>query len=256
MRLHAIGYRSLGVEAAGRDKQAGDVVVRLRAMTKRFPGVTAVDGVDLDFRPGEVHAIAGENGAGKSTLMKLLSQAERADEGEIELQGERVSFHGPKHAQQLGIAMVHQEFALAPHLTIAENLVLGHETSRLGLIARGSERRQARELLERVGLDVDPSRRAGSLPVAAQQRVEIAKALAIDAKVVIMDEPTATLTEREIEDLFGVIRTSPRTASPSSTSRIGSTRSRASPTASPSCATARWSRRSRRTPWTSARSSG
>jgi ABC-type sugar transport system ATPase subunit len=102
--------------------------------------------------------------------------------------------------------MVHQEFALAPHLTIAENLVLGHETSRLGLIARGSERRQARELLERVGLDVDPSRRAGSLPVAAQQRVEIAKALAIDAKVVIMDEPTATLTEREIEDLFGVIR--------------------------------------------------
>jgi ribose transport system ATP-binding protein len=175
-------------------------------MTKRFPGVTAVDGVDLDFRPGEVHAIAGENGAGKSTLMKLLSQAERADEGEIELQGERVSFHGPKHAQELGIAMVHQEFALAPHLTIAENLVLGHETSRLGLIARGSERRQARELLERVGLDVDPSRRAGSLPVAAQQRVEIAKALAIDAKVVIMDEPTATLTEREIEDLFGVIR--------------------------------------------------
>ena len=138
--------------------------------------------------------------------MKLLSQAERADEGEIELQGERVAFHGPKHAQQLGIAMVHQEFALAPHLTIAENLVLGHETSRLGLIARGSERRQARELLERVGLDVDPSRRAGSLPVAAQQRVEIAKALAIDAKVVIMDEPTATLTEREIEDLFGVIR--------------------------------------------------
>ena len=175
-------------------------------MTKRFPGVTAVDGVDLDFRPGEVHAIAGENGAGKSTLMKLLSQAERPDEGEIELQGERVSFHGPKHAQELGIAMVHQEFALAPHLTIAENLVLGHETSRLGLIARGSERRQARELLERVGLDVDPSRRAGSLPVAAQQRVEIAKALAIDAKVVIMDEPTATLTEREIEALFGVIR--------------------------------------------------
>ena len=175
-------------------------------MTKRFPGVTAVDGVELDFRPGQVHAIAGENGAGKSTLMKLLSQAERPDEGEIELQGERVSFHGPKHAQQLGIAMVHQEFALAPHLTIAENLVLGHETSRLGLIARGSERRQARELLERVGLDVDPSRRAGSLPVAAQQRVEIAKALAIDAKVVIMDEPTATLTEREIEDLFGVIR--------------------------------------------------
>ena len=160
----------------------------------------------LIFRPGEVHAIAGENGAGKSTLMKLLSQAERLDDGEVELDGEGVRFQGPRHAQQLGIAMVHQEFALAPHLSIAENLVLGHETSRLGLIARGSERRRARELLERVGLDVDPSRRVGSLPVAAQQRVEIAKALAIDAKVVIMDEPTATLTEREIEGLFEVIK--------------------------------------------------
>jgi ribose transport system ATP-binding protein len=182
-----------------------DHVVRLQGVSKRFPGVTAVDGVDLDVRPGEVHAIAGENGAGKSTLMKLLSQAERWDDGEIELDGEPVRFHGPRHAQQLGIAMVHQEFALAPHLSIADNLVLGHETTHLGLITRGSEKRRARELLERVGLDVDPGRRAGSLSVAAQQRVEIAKALAIDAKVVIMDEPTATLTESEIEGLFKVI---------------------------------------------------
>ena len=180
--------------------------MRFQEVVKHFPGVLAVDGVDLDIRPGEVHVVAGENGAGKSTLMKLLSQVDRPDGGEIELEGERVAFHGPRHAQRLGIAMVHQEFALAPHLTIAENLVLGRETTRLGLIPRGSEKRAARELLERVGLDVDPARKAGSLSVAAQQRVEIAKALAVDARVVIMDEPTATLTEREIEGLFGVIR--------------------------------------------------
>jgi ribose transport system ATP-binding protein len=183
-----------------------DAVVRIRGVVKHFPGVLAVDGVDLDIRPGEVHVVAGENGAGKSTLMKLLSQVDRPDSGEIELAGERVAFHGPRHAQRLGIAMVHQEFALAGDLTIAENLVLGREQTHLGLIRRGSEKAQARELLERVGLDVDPARKAASLSVADQQRVEIAKALAIDAKVVIMDEPTATLTEREIEGLFEVIR--------------------------------------------------
>jgi ribose transport system ATP-binding protein len=181
-------------------------LVRLSGIAKHFPGVMAVDGVDLDIRAGEVHVVAGENGAGKSTLMKLLSQIERPDKGEIELDGERVAFHGPRHAQRLGIAMVHQEFALAPDLTIAENLVLGREQTHLGLIRRGSERASARELLERVGLeDVDPARKAASLSVAEQQRVEIAKALAIDAKVVIMDEPTATLTETEIEGLFELI---------------------------------------------------
>ncbi len=183
-----------------------EAVVRFRAVVKHFPGVQAVDDVDLDILPGEVHVVAGENGAGKSTLMKLLSQVDRPDSGEIELAGERVAFHGPRHAQRLGIAMVHQEFALAGDLTIAENLVLGREQTHLGLIRRGSEKAQARELLERVGLDVDPARKAASLSVADQQRVEIAKALAIDAKVVIMDEPTATLTEREIEGLFEVIR--------------------------------------------------
>jgi ribose transport system ATP-binding protein len=182
-----------------------EAVVRFQGIAKRFPGVTAVDGVDLDIRAGEVHVVAGENGAGKSTLMKLLSQVERPDGGEIELAGERVAFHGPRHAQRLGIAMVHQEFALAPDLTIAENLVLGRERTHLGLIRRGSEKAQARELLERAGLDVDPARKAATLSVAEQQRVEIAKALAIDAKVLIMDEPTATLTEREIEGLFELI---------------------------------------------------
>ena len=191
---------------SGRFERQSAPVVRLRGISKHFGGVAAVDGVDLDIQRAAVHAIAGENGAGKSTLMKLLSQAERPDAGTIELEGERVRFHGPRHAQRLGIAMVHQEFALAPHLSVAENLVLGRETTHLGLISRAAEKRRARELLDHVGLDVDPARRAGSLSVAAQQRVEIAKALAIDAKVVIMDEPTATLTEREIEGLFEVIR--------------------------------------------------
>jgi len=121
------------------------------------------------------------------------------------IDGEQVRFRNPRHAQRLGIAMVHQEFALAPHLTVGDNLALGREQSRAGLIVRGSEKRRARELLERVGLSIDPGRRVSNLSVADQQRVEIAKALAVDAKVVIMDEPTATLTETEIDDLFGLI---------------------------------------------------
>ena len=180
-------------------------VVEIRGVSKRFPGVQALEDVSLDIHPGEVHAVAGENGAGKSTLMKLLSQLERPSDGTIEVEGKPVRFRNPRYAQRLGIAMVHQEFALAPHLTIADNLALGRERTRAGLIVRGSERRRARELLERVGLDIDPGRRVSTLSVADQQRVEIAKALAVDAKVVIMDEPTATLTEAEMEDLFKLI---------------------------------------------------
>jgi ABC-type sugar transport system ATPase subunit len=178
----------------------------LRGVSKGFPGVLAVDGVNLDILPGEVHVVAGENGAGKSTLMKLLSQVERPSEGEIEFSGEKMEFHGPRYAQALGIAMVYQEFALAPDLSVAENLFMGHEPGRFGFVSRGAEKEKARELLGRVGLVANPDRLAGSLTVAEQQRLEIAKALAIEARIVIMDEPTATLAEREIEDLFGVIR--------------------------------------------------
>ena len=183
-----------------------DPIVRLRGVSKEFPGVLAVDEVDLQILPGEVHAVAGENGAGKSTLMKVLSQVERPSSGEVEISGEPVVFHGPRYAQSLGIAMVYQEFALASHLSVAENLFLGHEPARGGFINRRAEREEAEELLERVGLKVDPSRLVSSLTVAEQQRVEIAKALAIDAKVLILDEPTATLAEKEIEGLFELIR--------------------------------------------------
>ena len=181
-------------------------VVRFRNVSKEFPGVLAVDSVDLDILPGEIHVVAGENGAGKSTLMKLLSQVERPSGGEVEISGEPVEFHGPRYAQSLGVAMVYQEFALASHLSIAENLFMGREPGRFGFVNRRAESEEARGLLERVGLHTDPDRMVSSLAVAEQQRLEIAKALAIDAKVVIMDEPTATLAEREIEDLFGVIR--------------------------------------------------
>jgi ABC-type sugar transport system ATPase subunit len=180
-------------------------VVEIRSVSKRYPGVQALEDVSIDIRSGEVHAVAGENGAGKSTLMKLLSQLERPSEGTIEVDGKPVRFRNPRHAQRLGIAMVHQEFALAPHLTIADNIALGRERSHAGLIIRGSEKRSARELLERVKLDIDPGRRVATLSVADQQRVEIAKALAIDAKVLILDEPTATLTDPEIDDLFALI---------------------------------------------------
>jgi ribose transport system ATP-binding protein len=181
-------------------------VVRLRGISKEFPGVKAVNGVDLEILPGEVHALAGENGAGKSTLMKILSQVERPTEGEVEISGEKVVFRGPGYAQSLGVAMVYQEFALAPHLSVAENLFLGREPTRAGFVNRRKEKEKTRELLGRVGLEIDPGRLVSSLTVAEQQRVEIAKALAIEAKVLILDEPTATLAEKEIEGLFEVIQ--------------------------------------------------
>ncbi len=188
------------------ETKTAEPVVRLRGVSKQFPGVLAVDGVDLEIMPGEVHVVAGENGAGKSTLMKLLSQVERPSGGTVELSGEPVEFHGPGHAQHLGVAMVYQEFALAPDLSVAENLYLGREPGRLGFVNRRKELREAGGLLRRVGLNVSPGRSVSGLSVAEMQRVEIAKALAIDAKVVIMDEPTATLAEKEIEELFGVIK--------------------------------------------------
>lgn len=181
-------------------------LIQLINIAKRFPGVVAVDDVNLDIYPGEVHVVAGENGAGKSTLMKLLSQVEHPSHGTITMQGQPVQSINPQHAQALGIAMVYQEFALAPHLTVAQNISLGREPGRLGIIAKHVEVEQARQLLQRVGLHIDPRKTAASLSVAEQQLVEIAKALAIDAKLVIMDEPTATLTSQEIEGLFAVIR--------------------------------------------------
>ena len=181
-------------------------VLETREVSKRYPGVLAVDRVSLTVEPGEVHVIVGENGAGKSTLMKLLTQVERPDEGAVLVGGKPVAFRGPRFAQLvLGVSMVHQELALAPHLSVAENLCLGDESSRWGVLSRRADRRRAAELLSRVNLAVDLDRLVGTLPVADRQRVEIAKALHGSPRVVIMDEPTAMLTEAEIGDLFTVI---------------------------------------------------
>jgi len=187
-------------------KKEQEPVVRMEGVSKRFPGVVAVDDANLVLYPGEVQAVSGENGAGKSTLMKMLAQVERPTSGKIFISGQLAPYHGPRFAQELGIAMVFQEFATAPHLTVAQNLFLGREPMRAGFINRKTEKSAARALLERVGLDINPQRLASTLTVAEQQLVEIAKALAINAKVVILDEPTASLTEREIEKLFTVIR--------------------------------------------------
>ena len=180
-------------------------LVELVNISKAFPGVLAVNNISLEIFPGEVHVVAGENGAGKSTLMKLLSQVERPTSGMVLLNGHEVPFVNPQHAQRLGISMVYQEFALAPHLTVAQNITLGRESARYGVINQRAEVEQTRQLLQRVGLHIDPKRLVSTLSVAEQQMVEIAKALDIAAKVVIMDEPTATLTGPEIAHLFSVI---------------------------------------------------
>lgn len=180
--------------------------VALERVSKVYPGVAAVSDVTLTVQPGEVHVFAGENGAGKSTLMKLIAQVERPTSGRVLLHGEPVAHSGPSGARDLGVSMVHQELALAPDLSVAENLYIGREPGRFGWISRRTQRRRARELLGRVGLDVDPDRRVVGLSTAEQQRVELAKALAVDASVLILDEPTASLTEQETAELFSLVR--------------------------------------------------
>src|SRR5262245_56411688 len=181
-------------------------VLTMRGIRKSFPGVVALDGVDFTLHAGEVHVLLGENGAGKSTLMKILSGAYRRDAGDIEIDARPASIESPRDAQALGIATIYQELSLVPQLTVAENILLGHEPSRAGWIDRRRLDDEARGSLRDAGLDIDPHRRVDRLGVAAQQMVEVAKALFRRARVVVMDEPTSALTAREIDRLFDVIR--------------------------------------------------
>jgi ribose transport system ATP-binding protein len=183
------------------------LLLHVQGVSKSFPGVKALEDVHLDLRAGEVLALVGENGAGKSTLMKVLSGVYTVDEGEFFLNGEPYEPISPKHAQELGISIIHQEFNLMPDLTVAQNIFIGREPrgSRLFL----SERRlnaQARELIERLHLPLGPKQVVGHLTVAKQQMVEIGKALSYDAKLLIMDEPTAALNDAEVEVLHDLIR--------------------------------------------------
>jgi ribose transport system ATP-binding protein len=178
-------------------------------VSKRFPGVVALDGVSLTLAPGEVLAVVGENGAGKSTLMKILAGVYQADAGEIRLEGKPVQFAGPADATRAGVALIHQELNLAENLTVTDNLFLGREPTRAGglrVLDRRAMAARASELLARVGLPTDRAgARLESLPPGEKQLVEIARALATDVRVLIMDEPTSSLTQRETERLYGVI---------------------------------------------------
>jgi ribose transport system ATP-binding protein len=182
-------------------------LLQVRGVSKSFPGVRALDHVDLDVREGEVHILLGENGAGKSTLMKILAGVHRPDTGEIQLRGAPVQIGSPKHAQQLGIGTIYQEFNLVPDLTVAENLFFGHEPTRLpGVLDFKALNKKAIGYLAELGIEVAPDRLVRGLGVAQLQLLEIAKTLTQDAKILTMDEPTAALSEREAERLFAVIR--------------------------------------------------
>jgi ribose transport system ATP-binding protein len=181
-------------------------LLEMRSITKRFPGVVALDGVDFELERGEVHVLLGENGAGKSTLVKMLAGAYRPDEGEILLDGEAASISSATDAQKLGISTIYQEFNLVPQFTVAENIFLGRQPRRFGFVDRRKMREEARKLLDRMKVLVDPDALVSNLGVAQRQMVEIAKALSLNARILIMDEPTASLSGQEVERLFEIVR--------------------------------------------------
>lgn len=183
-----------------------DTLLVMKKITKRFPGVLALDGVNFEIRKGEVHALLGENGAGKSTLMKILSGVYQKDEGEIILAGNPIILNGPLAAQHLGISIIHQEFNLCSDLTVAQNIFIGREHRNGWLLDDNKQNQAAAEILKSLNLDISPDTQVSSLTVAQQQMVEIAKALSCQSRILIMDEPTAALTESEIESLFKVTR--------------------------------------------------
>ena len=193
-------------DAGASDARASTELVRLRGISMRFAGVVALDGVDFDLRPGEVHAVCGENGAGKSTLMKILGGQLTPAGGDIVVKGRQVHFASTRDAERAGVAMIHQELNLAPHLSVAENIYLAREPHRWGWVDTRRLRELARKQLERLKVDIDPDVEVRRLSVAQRQMVEIAKALSLAAQVLIMDEPTSSLTESETEQLFKVIR--------------------------------------------------
>jgi ribose transport system ATP-binding protein len=182
-------------------------LLTMRGIVKTFPGVRALDGVDLDVRPGEVHCLLGQNGAGKSTLIKVLSGAHQPDSGEMRLGGEVVHLGSPMAAINHGVSTIYQELDLVHGLTVAENVYLGHELSRGGISMRHEARRRTRELLERLGHgEIPPGREVGRLSAAGQQIVSMARALSRHTRVMIMDEPSAVLDQEEVRNLFRVIR--------------------------------------------------
>ena len=182
------------------------VILEMKGIVKSFGPVKALKGVDFDLRAGEVHALMGENGAGKSTLMKVLTGIHDANEGTIHYNGKQVTYSKPKEAMEDGIVIVHQELNMMNHLTVAQNIFIGREEFRHNwLIDDGASIKKAKKLFDLLKLDINPTEKVGNLTVGKQQMVEIAKALSMDAKVIVFDEPTAALTESEINELFVII---------------------------------------------------
>lgn len=183
-----------------------ETIVSMQGICKSFPGVKALDHVQFELRSGEVLALLGENGAGKSTLMKILSGVYTRDAGTLKIFGTEYDNLTPKQAQQLGVAIIHQELNMCPHLTVAENMFLGREIMKGFMVDKRAMEAEAKRYLDDLRIDISPSETVGNLPVSKQQMVEIAKALSINARVLIMDEPTSALTSKEIDELFRIIR--------------------------------------------------
>lgn len=181
-------------------------IVELENISKSFPGVKALDNVSFNLRPGEVHALLGENGAGKSTLMKIISGIYQKDSGVMKVEGLPVEFSNVAEASKHGIEIIHQELSMCRHLTVAQNIFLGREITKFGVIDTAAQREQARQALTKLGLDISPDTVVEKLPVSKQQMVEIAKATSRNTKILIMDEPTSSLTQREIDELFELVR--------------------------------------------------
>ncbi len=182
-----------------------EYMMELRGISKSFPGVKALDQVDFDLKAGEVHALLGENGAGKSTLMKIIGGIHQRDEGDYRIDGIKMDHLTPKSAQKHGIAIIHQELNVCEDLSVAENIFLGREACHFGLLHQKKMNEAAQEILDELKIDIDPKTLVKKLPVSKQQMVEIAKALSANARILIMDEPTSALTDREITELFEMV---------------------------------------------------
>lgn len=184
----------------------GDIILTMKDIDKSFPGVHALDHVNFEVKKGEVHALMGENGAGKSTLMKVLTGIYTKDSGSIVYEGKEVEFHNTREAQDKGIVIVHQELNMLGHLTVAQNIFIGREFKKGIRIDDKKMNEEAAKLFQKLHIDIDPAETMGNLTVGKQQMCEIAKAISHEAKVIIFDEPSAALTEAEIEELFKIIR--------------------------------------------------
>ena len=184
-----------------------EVILSMKNIHKRFPGVYALKDARLELHQGEVHALLGENGAGKSTLMKILGGIYKADDGDIYIKGKKVDITGVHSSHAHGISMIHQELCLAPNMTVAENIFLGREDTIKGLrfVNFKEMNKRARDLMDSLGLSIEPDEIVGSLSVAQQQMIEIVKALSVGANILVMDEPTASLSKKEVEMLFKTI---------------------------------------------------